>query len=70
MTSDDLLYELHILENEIHSYERKFGMLSEVFYKDYLNGEEPADDAWVRDWTAWAGLYGLWLRCRVQAEGQ
>lgn len=52
MTLDDLLYDVHALEDEIRSYERKFGMLSDVFYEAYANGEEPADDAWVRDWTA------------------
>ena len=31
MTLDDLLYDIHALENEIRSYERKFGMLSELF---------------------------------------
>jgi len=66
MTLDDLLYDIHTLENEIRSYERKFGMLSEIFYEAYINGEEPEDDAWVRDWTAWAGLYRLWLHRRVQ----
>lgn len=66
MTLDDLLYDIHALENEIRSYERKFGMLSELFYEAYANGEEPEDDAWVRDWTAWAGLYQLWVERRLQ----
>jgi hypothetical protein len=66
MTLDDLLYDIHALEDEIRSYERKFGMLSEIFYEAYTNGEEPEDDAWVRDWTAWAGLYQLWLERRRQ----
>jgi hypothetical protein len=66
MTLDDLLYDIHALDDEIRSYERKFGMLSEIFYEAYVNGEEPEDDAWVRDWTAWAGLYQLWLQRRGQ----
>jgi hypothetical protein len=66
ITLDDLLYDIHILEDEIRSYERKYGMLAEIFYEAYAQGEEPADDAWVRDWTAWAGLYKLWLRRREQ----
>lgn len=66
MTLDDLLYDIHALEDEIRSYERKFGMLSEIFYEAYTDGEEPEDDAWVRDWTAWAGLYRLWLERRLQ----
>jgi hypothetical protein len=66
MTLDDLLYDIHVLEDEIRSYERKYGMLSEIFYEAYNQGEEPADDSWVRDWTAWAGVYKLWLRRREQ----
>ena len=41
-------------------------MLSETFYESYVNGEEPPDDAWVRDWTAWASAYKVWLRRREQ----
>ena len=67
---DDLLYDIHALEDEIRSYERKFGMLSEIFYAAYVNGEEPEDDSWVRDWTAWAGLYQLWLQRRTQYKNK
>ena len=66
MTLDDLLYDIHVLEDEFRSYERKYGMLSEIFYIAYTQGEEPDDDTWVRDWTAWAGIYKLWLRRREQ----
>ncbi len=66
MTLDDLLHDIHILEYEIRSYERKYGMLSELFYEAYQQGEEPEDDGWVRDWSAWAGMYQLWLRRRDQ----
>jgi len=41
-------------------------VLSETFYESYVNGEEPPDDAWVQDWTAWASAYKLWLRRREQ----
>lgn len=27
-----------------------------------LRNGEPPDDAWVRDWTAWASAYKGWLR--------
>ena len=62
MTLDDL-YEL---EDEMRDYERKYGILSETFYESYRSGEEPPDDAWVRDWTAWASAYELWQRRRAQ----
>lgn len=68
MTFDDLLQDIYALEDEMRSYERKYGVLSETFYESYTNGEEPPDDAWVRDWTAWASAYSLWLRRRQQYQ--
>jgi hypothetical protein len=66
MTLDDLLFDIHVLQYELQSYERKFGMLSEIFYEAYANGEEPPDDSWVQDWSAWAGNYELWLSYRQE----
>lgn len=68
MTLDDVLYDIHTLEEEMRAYERKYGVLSATFYESYISGEEPADDAWVRDWTAWATAYKLWLRLRERYE--
>jgi len=62
MTLDNLLEDIYALEDELRSYERKYGVLSETFYGSYQAGEEPPDDAWVRDWTAWASAYELWRR--------
>ena len=64
MTLDDILEDIYALEDELRSYERKYNVLSETFYTAYTSGEEPHDDAWVRDWTAWASAYKLWLRRR------
>lgn len=66
MTLDDLLYDIHALEDEMRAYERKYGILSEIFYESYIDGEEPADDAWVQDWTAWASAYRIGQQLREQ----
>ncbi len=66
MTFDDILQDIYALEDEMRTYERKYGVLSETFYESYMNGEEPPDEAWVRDWTAWASAYKVWLRRREQ----
>jgi hypothetical protein len=66
MTLEDILQDIHAMEQDLQSYERKYGVLSETFYTAYLNGEEPEDEAWVRDWSAWAGTYEIWLRRREQ----
>jgi hypothetical protein len=68
MTLDDVLQDIYALEDEMRTYERKYGVLSETFYASYMSGEEPSDDAWVRDWTAWASAYKLWLRRRGQYQ--
>lgn len=68
MTLDDILQDIYALEDEMRNYERKFGVLSETFYESYARGEEPPDDAWVRDWTAWASAYQVWLRRREQYQ--
>lgn len=66
MTLDDILQDIHVLEQDLQTYERKYGVLSEMFYDSYIRGEEPDDDAWVMDWSAWAGTYEIWLRRREQ----
>ena len=68
MTLDDILQDIHVLEQDLQTYERKYGVLSETFYESYMKGEEPADDAWVLDWSAWAGTYEVWLRRRAQYQ--
>ena len=66
MTLNDILQDIHALKDELRVYERKYNVLSEIFYKAYTDGKEPPDDTWVRDWTAWASAYQLWLRRREQ----
>ena len=66
MTLEEILYDMHALEDEMRAYERKYGVLSETFYQAYSRGEEPADEAWVRDWTAWGSAYKLLLLRREQ----
>ena len=68
MLLDEILQDIYALEIEMRTYERKYGVLSDTFYESYVNGEEPHDEAWVRDWTAWASAYKLWLRRREQYQ--
>ena len=66
MMLDEILRDIHAMEEDLLTYERKYGVLSDTFYESYRNGEEPADDAWVLDWSDWAGAYEIWLRRRRQ----
>ncbi|HFQ94491.1 MAG TPA: hypothetical protein ENK32_10805 [Anaerolineae bacterium] len=68
MTLDEILQDIQALEEDLNSYERKYGVLSETFYESYLNGEEPAEEAWVLDWNDWAGTYEIWLERHKQYQ--
>ena len=68
MTLEDILNDIYALEDEMRAYERKYGVLTETFYEAYMQGQEPVDGAWVRDWAAWASAHKLWLRLREQYQ--
>ena len=66
MTLQDIIADIHALYDDLEVYERKYGILSETFYELYINGVEPDDDAWVLDWSDWAGAYKILLRRQEQ----
>ncbi len=57
MNLDELLRSIHAMEEDMLTFERKYGVLTETFYEAYRRGEEPEDEAWVLDWSEWAGTY-------------
>jgi len=61
MTIDEILADIHALEEDMLSFERKYGIRSETFYAAYVGGEEPEDDSWVLDFGEWASVYRTWL---------
>jgi len=61
MTLDEILQDIHAMEEDLLVFERKYGVLTETFYEAYQRGEEPEDDAWVLDWGEWAGTYEILL---------
>lgn len=66
MTLQDIIADIHAITEDLEIYERKYGVLSETFYELYTGGEEPAEEAWVLDWTDWAGAYQILLRRQEQ----
>jgi len=72
MTLDDVLRDIHAMREDILVFERKYGIPTEIFYAAYQDGEEPADSAWVLDWSQWAGSYEIlqerlnWYRHSVE----
>jgi len=58
----ELIEQLHTLDQELARFEHKYGLLSETFFTWYQSGEEPEDPDWVQDFALWAGTYQLKLR--------
>ena len=61
MELQEILSDIHALEEELLSFEREYGIRSETFYAAYRNGEEPEDEGWVLDFGEWASVYKTWL---------
>lgn len=66
MTLQEIIADIHALNEDLEVYERKYGVLSETFYELYLSGEEPEEETWVLDWADWAGAYKIRLRRQEQ----
>ena len=61
MNLQQILADIHALEEDLLAFERKYGIRSETFYAAYVSGEEPEDDRWVLDFGEWASVYRTWL---------
>lgn len=61
MTIQELLLDIHSLEEDMLTFERKYNIRSETFYAAYQSGEEPENEAWMLDFSEWAGVYRTWL---------
>ena len=61
MKLEDILNDIHALEEELLEFERKYGIRSETFYAAYMSGEEPEEDSWMLDFGEWASVYKTWL---------
>jgi hypothetical protein len=66
MTLQQILTDIHALEEELLAFERKYGIRSETFYVAYVNGEEPENDSWMLDFGEWASVYRTWLTRQAQ----
>jgi len=61
MTINEIMSDIHALEEELIDFERKYGIRSETFFAAYMNGEEPEFDEWSLDFGEWASVYKTWL---------
>ena len=70
MDLQQILIDIHALEEDLLAFERKYGIRSETFNAPYISGEEPEDDQWVADFTEWASVYKTWLARQSQYRNE
>ena len=70
MSLEELLADIHALEEELLSFERKYGIRSEILYKAYQDGEEPEDSAWMLDFGEWASIYRTYLARQAEYRNE
>ena len=70
MTAQQLLADIHALEEELLGFERKYGVRSETFYTAHMSGEEPEDEAWTLDFGEWASVYRTWLARQAEYRNE
>ena len=70
MALQEILADIHALEEEILDFERKYGLRSETFYAAYMSGEEPENDGWVLDFGEWASIYRTWLARQAEYRNE
>lgn len=70
MTPQDILADIHALEEELLAFERKYGVRSETFYAAYVSGEEPENEEWMLDFGEWASVYRTWLTRQAEYRNE
>lgn len=70
MTLEELLMDIHALEQDLLTFERRYGVRSETFYAAYQSGEEPEDDRWVLDFGEWASVYRTYLARQAEYRNE
>ena len=64
MMLSEMIEDIHVCEEDMLMYERKYGILTKTFYESFMQGDEPPNDAWVL-----TGMVGLPpMKCGSVAE--
>lgn len=70
MTLQEILADIHALEEDLLAFERRYGIRSETFYAAYVSGEEPEDESWMLDFGEWASVYRTWLARQAEYRNE
>lgn len=65
MDAQSILTDLQTLAQDLVKFERKYGLPSATFYRDYTNGQEPFEGQ-ALDFGEWASVYQTWLARQAQ----
>ncbi|MBV7335056.1 hypothetical protein KFU94_43835 [Chloroflexi bacterium TSY] len=61
LSAEMLLREIYLAETELRWFEQKYGILSEMFYRLYENGqlrdEDPDEIQTYLEWSGWWEIY-------------
>lgn len=57
MTLEQILSDIHGLEEDLIGFEQEYGTRSEVFHAAYRRGEESVNEEWVLDFSEWASVH-------------
>lgn len=63
MDLDDILQDIHVLEQDLQTFERKCGVLSETFYKSYLDEQH-----WAAQFASTTNEQWAHIAARVREE--
>lgn len=64
MDLQDLVCEIHLLDEQLQIFEEKYGILSRDFYEAMIAGqlaEFDGEEGYHQDFLRWLGLYKTWL---------
>jgi hypothetical protein len=76
MTPHELVIEMKVPERRLTLYEKKYGVLSQDFYRALMAGEVGRYDEYDEydesraDFSRWRGIYETWLRRRAAYAAQ
>lgn len=70
MSLQEILADIHALEDELLRFERKYGIRSETFHAAYQAGEEPEEESWALDFGKWASVYRTWLTRQAEYRNE
>ncbi len=60
LSLQEIIADIHALDERLREYERKYGMLSEDFYELYVKGElRDEEEEEIVDYGGWAAFYKM-----------